>query len=248
MRISLLVGETLHPLAGEAGVSERVHSSAARLRIEAGIGSQVLRRLRAANAEPVDRGNLLTRISFSTTRLFPSPAEAFLWALDYDATFPRAGTLVIDSIAAGGAAVTTAQGWGRDLTWTWAGEGGVGKEIQYVDPGDVDMGLHITASETPPHILVELGTDSFGDITTTGQDILDWLTANPEFTAATAALAPGSDGLGVPYDGQWTFAAAETITRRYLAAALVEPPARSVEGCTVLLDYTVTGGAITSGD
>ena len=36
-----------------------------------------------------------------------------------------------------------------------------------------------------------------------------------------------------------------SVTRRYLRKAVVFPPVRQVIGCTVILNYTVRGGAIT---
>lgn len=103
MRIGLLVGSTLHPLAGAAGVSERVHSSAGDFILAPVADKQIVRKVRAGNATALDRGNLLHSVSFSTTRIFDSAAEAWLWALDYDATFPREGILQMDAVTAGGA-------------------------------------------------------------------------------------------------------------------------------------------------
>jgi hypothetical protein len=139
MRISLKVGETLHALAGAAGVSERVHSSAADWRHQPSAAKQGINRVRAANALEKDRGNLLHVVSFSTTRMFATPAEAFLFDLFYDSNYPREGSLIMDAIAPNG-----------------------------------------------------------------------------------------------------------TITRSSMANALVSPPARRVIGCTVMLDYTVSGGLISA--
>lgn len=105
MRISLLNTGTLYPLAGEAGVSERVHSSAADLRISPRAALQTTERVRAAAARHYDRGNLSTVITFSTTRLFDSVTAADQWSLDYDSDFPREGTLYLDSVAADGITV-----------------------------------------------------------------------------------------------------------------------------------------------
>lgn len=102
MRIALLVGSTLHPLAGAAGVSERVHSSAGDFILAPVADKQIVRKVRAGNATALDRGNLLHSVSFSTTRIFDSAAEAWLWALDYDATFPREGILRLDALDATG--------------------------------------------------------------------------------------------------------------------------------------------------
>ena len=93
MRISLKVGATIYPLAGTSGVAERVHSSAGDFRITAQSEQELILLIRASTARMVDRGNLATTISFSTSRLFASPAQAFLYTLDHDAALPRAGQL-----------------------------------------------------------------------------------------------------------------------------------------------------------
>lgn len=102
MRIGLYNGSTLYPLAGEDGVSERVHSSAADVVIQPSAALQVVEKVRAANALHLDRGNLAHSISFTTTRKFDSVDLAELWALDYDADFPRTGTLYLDTLTPGG--------------------------------------------------------------------------------------------------------------------------------------------------
>lgn len=63
---------------------------------------QVANYVRGISAKPIDRGNLLHQISFSTSRLFSTAAEAFLYALDYDRVMPRAGTLVLETVAPDG--------------------------------------------------------------------------------------------------------------------------------------------------
>lgn len=102
MRILLQAGAAVYPLAGEAGVSERIHSSAADLVISAQAVTDLVRRVRAAFAKIVDRGNLSTTITFSTTRLFGTPAAAFLYVLDHDSALPRQGTLIFEALAPGG--------------------------------------------------------------------------------------------------------------------------------------------------
>lgn len=104
MRISLKVGATVYPLAGQAGVSERTHSSAGEFRIAADSQRELIQRVRAATAKMVDRGNLATTITFSTSRQFATPAEAFLYTLDHDGALPRAGTLVMETAKPSGAA------------------------------------------------------------------------------------------------------------------------------------------------
>lgn len=102
MRISLFTDDVLYPLAGEAGVSERAHSSAGELLISAQAVTQDIQRLRASHTAPRDRENLLTQIQFSTARQFPTATQADEWALLYDATLPRAGTVYLDSIGPDG--------------------------------------------------------------------------------------------------------------------------------------------------
>jgi hypothetical protein len=103
MRVSLLVGSTLYPLAGEDGVSERVHSSAADFSVDPQAESQYISRVRASTGAVVDRGNLLTRISFTTTRKFPTVPHASMWLLDYDRTTPREGIVVLEDTSPLGA-------------------------------------------------------------------------------------------------------------------------------------------------
>lgn len=103
MRISLRANDTTYPLAGASGVGERTHSSAGDFSIVGEPVIQEVRKVRADYAEVIDRGNLLQRITFSTSRLFATSAEAELWCLDYDATDPRSGDLWLDAIAPDGA-------------------------------------------------------------------------------------------------------------------------------------------------
>jgi hypothetical protein len=105
MRVSITSGGATHHLAGESGVSERVHSSAGGLSISADIQTSSRAGVRKAAAGVRDRLNLQTTISFTTSRLFATPALAEAWALDYDSTFHRAGNLRIDTVA--GATTTT---------------------------------------------------------------------------------------------------------------------------------------------
>jgi hypothetical protein len=103
MRISLITdvegiaGQVFY-LAGQAGVSERTHSSAADFELTPESAQEVLRFVRAAEAQPVDRGNLLQALRFTTTRQFSTAAEAWLWALDYDWLYPRTGELELDAV------------------------------------------------------------------------------------------------------------------------------------------------------
>ena len=103
MRISLIAdglwAGTVFPLAGQAGVSERTHSSAADFQLTPESAVEIQRLVRAAEARPVDRGNVLQNLSFTTSRLFATPAEAWLWAMDYDWIYARTGELELDTLA-----------------------------------------------------------------------------------------------------------------------------------------------------
>jgi hypothetical protein len=102
MRIGLYSGSTLYPLAGASGVSERTHSSAGDFALTPESAVQVAAFVRGTYAKPIDRGNLLNAVAFTTARQFATPAAAQLWCLDYHATFPTSGTLYFDAIAPGG--------------------------------------------------------------------------------------------------------------------------------------------------
>lgn len=104
MRVMLLTSDgRQHWLAGQPGVSERIHSSVGNFRKSCSVAEQVNEFVRAAASEVVDRGNILTTLSFSTTRQFPTVEAAELWVLDYEVTWPREGMLVLESILPGGA-------------------------------------------------------------------------------------------------------------------------------------------------
>lgn len=105
MRIALLSNGITYPLAGQSGVSERVHSSAADVKIQPAARTETFYPLGANYSDQEDYGAVTWRISFSTTRLFATAAEAEIFATYYEGTTPRTGTLVIDSID--GAVVTT---------------------------------------------------------------------------------------------------------------------------------------------
>lgn len=102
MRIGLFNGSTLYPLAGSAGESERAHSSAADFSLSPEAAKQIARFVRGAYAKPISRQNLLHTITFTTSRLFATPAEAQLWCLDYHTAFPSTGSLYFDAIAPDG--------------------------------------------------------------------------------------------------------------------------------------------------
>lgn len=102
MRIGLHSGGTTYPLAGQDGVSERTHSSAGDFVLTPESAVQVAAFVRAVYAKPIDRGNLLNVLTFTTTRQFATPAAAQLWCLDYHADFPSSGVLYLDAVAPGG--------------------------------------------------------------------------------------------------------------------------------------------------
>lgn len=101
MRIALVSGATTYPLAGESGIDERVHSSAADYRVTGERSTDIQRRVRALTAKAVDRKNLATTITFSTTRKFSSARLAFLYTLDHDTAVGCEGTLVMVAIEGG---------------------------------------------------------------------------------------------------------------------------------------------------
>ena len=103
MRIALINGATTYPLAGEAGVDERMHTSAADFRMTGHAGKQSQTFVRAAYGQEIDRGNLFHGISFTTARQFSTPQAAFLYSLDYAASHPRDGILQMDTIGSWGA-------------------------------------------------------------------------------------------------------------------------------------------------
>ncbi len=91
MRISLTTATNTYYLAGESGVSERVHSSAGDFELTAAAETQLMALLRSATAGTVDRGNLTTTATFTTSRVFATPSAAFLYALDHDSNRGREG-------------------------------------------------------------------------------------------------------------------------------------------------------------
>jgi hypothetical protein len=239
MRITLLSAGTLYPLAGQAGVSERVHSSAGDLRISEGIETQTSARVRAASVTHFDRLNLAADISFSTTRTFATPEAAAAWAMDYSTAFPRTGTLIIDPVPA--------PGWAESLTISGTLTDGtdpvVFAELVYAGlmsgrPCWTNDGSLPT--ETATQACVWNGTDSWLLIDTTS--VTQWVVtedvASPEL--ATGPWAPTEP----PTTGVPTIAA-DYAGRRYLSNAIVHPPDRQCVGCSVLLTYRVDGAAFT---
>lgn len=98
MRVGLIAstsGATIW-LAGNPSQTERQHSSAADISITGAVSTENQTFVRGTYGVPRDRGNLTATISFSTTRLFDSAAAAELFALTYDTTYARTGTLVAE--------------------------------------------------------------------------------------------------------------------------------------------------------
>jgi len=105
MRISLNVGTKRYHLAGQPGVSERVHSSAGNYRKSATSIVQASARFRAKEMQLHDRGNVQTTISFSTTRKFTDAAEAMAWGHDHEQNFPREGNVAVESPRGNGSSI-----------------------------------------------------------------------------------------------------------------------------------------------
>lgn len=93
---------TLLWLAGEPDVPECEFSSAGRVRITPSAPPQMQQRVRAANMRVIDRKNLLTTLSWETTRTFATAEDAFLFSLDYDTASARSGTLILLNTNPGG--------------------------------------------------------------------------------------------------------------------------------------------------
>ncbi|MGE9268369.1 MAG: hypothetical protein ACQKBY_09755 [Verrucomicrobiales bacterium] len=93
MKIALKNEGTHHWLAGQPGVSERTHSSAAGLAFGGEVIQDPQTAIRAAAKVWQDRGNYEGSVSFSTTRKFTTKAAAEEFAALYDLLWPRTGDL-----------------------------------------------------------------------------------------------------------------------------------------------------------
>lgn len=93
MKIALVSSATTYWLAGQVGVSERVHSSADRLEFGGDIIVQPQERVRARHMAFRDRKNYSASVSFRTTRKFTTLTDAEAFAATYDALYPRTGFL-----------------------------------------------------------------------------------------------------------------------------------------------------------
>lgn len=99
MRIALVhSGGTLW-LAGNPALAERLHPSAGNLRMDGRTATQADLYVGGDETVHTDRGNLATTVTFETSRIFATVAEAEVWSGLYDSLNPRAGTLVGVGIA-----------------------------------------------------------------------------------------------------------------------------------------------------
>jgi hypothetical protein len=96
MNVSLKTPDSTFLLAGETGTPQRIHGGAAEFVITAEVTRQIVRRCRSPYGQPIDRGNLRTRVSFRSHRQFSTPqaAEEFLLGLHED---ERSGELIFDT-------------------------------------------------------------------------------------------------------------------------------------------------------
>ena len=234
MRISLINGTTIYPLAGQAGVAESVHGSASGVRIDGDISKQPIKRVRADNALTLDRRNLATGIGFGTVRTFATCLLAEKFAADYDETFPRSGVLVLE------------------------GTGGTGY------PDDIIVAGDLTTNGSAPAVFPPLdyagtvnGRPAYEDPLAGGCSVQwtgsAWLLSHtgdvPLFTStqnvATADLVTAWTPVGAATGSPALFGSYPD--NRYLLDAVLDPPAREVIGCSVILRYTATGGRLAPG-
>lgn len=241
MRIALQHGSTVFPLAGQGGVDERIHSSAADLVITPGIAVQEAKYVRAANANRFDRGNLETQIAFTTHRTFATGLAAEKWALDYDLVSPRTGIVHLDrtdfvhpsAIIVTGTLRTAALPGGSAVTigrLTYAGI--VNGRPSYTDGDPVNGSEIYWNSGTLVWIMAKLAA---------GVPVAFWVgnddVQSPELESIWDPSSPtvGAPSLATEWDDP---------DRRYLLDAIVLPPRRRVIGCAVELNYTIKGGAV----
>ena len=95
MRIGLQNGGTTQWLAGEPGVSERVHSSARDYTLTGERQLEVVPFVKGLVTRQFDRRNQSNEVTFGTTRTFSTADLCFLYTLDYLADIPLTGTLVL---------------------------------------------------------------------------------------------------------------------------------------------------------
>lgn len=232
MRISLLNGTTTYPLAGQSGVAESVHSSASDLQIHGEIAKQTARFVRADHAATWDRKNLVTTVSFGTARVFATVLAAEQWAADYDETFPRSGVLVLASTGDTGVPISVSIG--GDMT----SDGTTPLVFPALDTVGVSNGRPCFSDPADANTLVYWSGTAW--IITTGTITRFYSLANVATPDLVSTWVENSPATGTPvvfgsYPG-----------RRYLLEAVLDPPARQVIGCSVVLHYTATGGRLTN--
>lgn len=230
MRISLLNGTTIYPLAGQAGVPESVHSSASGYRIEGEIAKQTGLRVRADHATTWDRKNLKTTLAFDTVRTFATCLLAEKFSADYDETFPRSGVIII--AGTGGTGVPTSILVAGDVTDggdpvvfpLLEAAGTLNGRPQYLDPLDADTGVYWGG------VAWVIKKATMGIMFTSADDV-----ASPDLCTTWAEIG-GFTGHPVCI-GTYPYS-------RYLLDAVIDPPGRVVIGCSVMLSYTATGGRL----
>ena len=102
MRIGIQSGGSITWLAGQAGVSERVHSSANDYALSGDRQLDVASFVQTDYTAQFDRLNQPNEVSFGTTRKFSSADDCFLFTLDYLDDFPLTGELIFEIEIPGG--------------------------------------------------------------------------------------------------------------------------------------------------
>ena len=103
MRVGIQNGGSISWLAGQAGVSERVHSSARDFARTSDRQQTISPIVRGDFTRQFDRGSESNEFSFSTTRKFNSSDECFLFMVDYD--LPLTGVIVFEIEIPGGGVI-----------------------------------------------------------------------------------------------------------------------------------------------
>ena len=106
MRIGLENGGTTYWLAGESGVSVRVHSPVKDFVLGGDRQLDVAQIVRADHSRQFDRSGQVNEVSFGTFRRFDSSDEAWLYTLDYLDNVPLTGTLIFEIDTPGGGTST----------------------------------------------------------------------------------------------------------------------------------------------
>jgi len=103
MRVGIQSGGVISWLAGQAGVSERVHSSARDFALSRERQQTVSPIVKGTITRQFDRGNESSVVTFSTTRKFDSSDECFLYLIDYN--LPLVGVVVFEIEVPGGGVI-----------------------------------------------------------------------------------------------------------------------------------------------